>query len=361
MAILEGAPLPPPMIADVSGSLAIGRERGRASETRRLTAEILRKSFPGRLGELTAELATNNPGLALQMGQSLGFNQDPEASSKFFAGAIQGAHAIASTVGSKEAVAALIEWRGILEARGLETAALDTLIQSGIDTPDEFTEGLGLAKDALVEQGFLKDTRTEAQVEVVKKRRFEVRGELRKQIKVIRQDVVGIEENFGKIVRLVEQTGLGNRVAAAQAIIAMIKLGDESTVKSDELVAGLNRQSPIAAIVEIMRGNGNSEQLIDAITTAIDPLNPLTIKAEDVLAVANAIVGARVPSIQASFAEARELAETNLPRSGIRSIFTSTLTNRVAGLSKLLKTQKKELTDDEKRARIAELEALGPP
>lgn len=357
MGILEG--ISRPVIANVPSAFARGQDRGRlrderdrADEVRRLSGEILAKSFPGRLGEL----AKVDPDAAIKLGGALGFSTDPLASTKFFAGAIQGASAIASTVGPKEAVAALIEWRNILEARGLETAPLDTLIQSGIDQPDDFVEGLGLAKDALVEQGLLKPAGDDAQIKSIAENRKEIRKSVRGQIKGLRDEEGTITTNFRKIRRLGDEIDKGNRSAVSQALVALVKIGDPtSVVRPSEAAAALNNPSVLAAL---FTDAGTDQRITDAAIRAIDPLNPGVLNKDAILATADAMVLASVPGIQARFGDAKEEGG-GLTRNSFDSIFTGRLESRINALSNLV--PKKEMTDDEKRARIAELEALGGP
>ena len=128
------------------------------------------------------------------------------------------------------------------------------------------------------------------------------------------------------------------------------------------MIASLNNVNPLAATIQALKGQGTSDDIINAVTAAIDPLSPGVVNVDSLLSTASALVSANVPSIQASFAEARQQGDENLTRRGVNSIFTGKLIDRIGKLSELVvdapsTADPSTLTTEQRKARIAELRA----
>lgn len=196
--------------------------------------------------------------------------------------------------------------------------------------------------------------------------RKEVRKDLRTRINTVEKDSEVLQANFNKITGLSEKIRGGNRTAVAQGLVALVKLGDPtSVVKDSEMIAALNNTSPVAAVASLLSSKGASEDVSDSILKKIDPLNPFNINVDDLLATANTLVLANVPGIQERFAGIEETAKSNLKESGIKSLFTKSLRDRVTGLSGLVpvevvkpKTLADLTADDLKNLSDEELKAL---
>lgn len=176
--------------------------------------------------------------------------------------------------------------------------------------------------------------------EDVKEIRKEVRKSVGTQISALRKEEGIVTTNFNKIRGLAGQIRKGNRTSVAQALVALVKLGDpSSTVRDSEMVTALNSQSPLAAVTSVFSAGGVSQDIQDAVLRSIDPLNPTTVNVDDVLRTADQLVLGVVPSIQARFQDARTQADENLTKAGVKSIFSSRLQGRIEGLSSLVAPQ----------------------
>ena len=355
MGILSG--IANPALADPFGSFEQGAQIGRDEETRRLVCEILGATRAGQLGAL----GRVNAPLAIKMAGQLKFDDDPKKQLNEFVGTVQLANAVGKAVGPRESLAILVESRNRIQAmvdKGMmrpgATTTLDGMIQKFDEDPKQGLEALNLMNDALVEQGLAKSPEVDKSISEIRKG---LRSNIESQLKIIRADTKAVEENFTKVKSLVKEIKVGNRIAASFAIIALVKIGDDSTVREGELKTALANQNPIAAVFDFLLREGVTEDVARSVSVAVDPLNPATMNTENILATANSLVGARVPSIQTSFAESVELSLELSPR-GRRSVIGNTLKKRIAGLSDLL-VPSQDLTGptDEQ---IAELKAARP-
>ena len=144
-----------------------------------------------------------------------------------------------------------------------------------------------------------KDPRAEQMLKDDSDIRKEVRGEARKGRNAISKEMAVTRENFNKLQNLSGQVKKGNRSAVAQSLIALVKLGDPSSiVKESEMVAALNNQSPVAALTDMLASKGIDGGVINSVAAKIDPLNPNNINMNDVLSTAQSMVNANVPSLQ---------------------------------------------------------------
>lgn len=176
----------------------------------------------------------------------------------------------------------------------------------------------------------------------------EVRADVRGKLKNISKQAEVIDTSFKKLEALGKEIKKGNRPAVAQAMTAMVKLGDPTSVVSQqEAVNALNQENPFAATVALLQGKGVKGDVIDSIMTKIDPRDPANINVDDLLTTGRALVSASVPGLQQGFAEAEEQAKANLTERGIGSLFTKGIRDRVAGLSTLLPQQKLQDLSDE--------------
>lgn len=350
-----------PAIADISGARSRGRARGQAitdrrqaGEIKRLSGEILSNTFPGKLGEL-GRLA---PEKAIGLANALGFNSDPLVKMKHFVGSIQAANTMAQTVGPVEATQFLLEARDrqamLDRASGVEpeTSPFDSILEGAQQDPEQLKEALSLMTDALIEQGAIADPKA---TKSVAENRKEIRASVRKQVSSIRKEEGILTTNFKKIRELGDEIDKSNRSAVSQALVALVKLGDPtSVVRPSEAAAALNNPSILAAL---FTDAGTDQSIVDAAIRAIDPLNPGVLRKGDIIATADALVLASVPSIQSRFGDAKTEGE-NLLKSTFKTIFSGRLEKRVNALSDLVKREpaKINLTPDE-QTRLEELRA----
>ena len=189
--------------------------------------------------------------------------------------------------------------------------------------------------------------------------RKEVRTNLRKRIDSVEKDSEVLQTNFNKITGLSEKIRGGNRLAVAQGLVALVKLGDPtSVVRDSEMIAALNNPNPTAAVASLLTDSGTNLDISDAIMAKIDPLSPFNIDVDDLLATANTLVTSNVPGIQERFAGIEEQAFENLSEKGSKSLFTKSLRDRVAELSGLVPTETVVPTGEPTVTNQAEFDAL---
>lgn len=366
----------PPTVAGISDAFQIGRDRRtarqgreRIEEERRLTGLILSKTLGGRLGAAGQDLSKLAPGTALNIAQALGIPVTEKQRLQSMMGDIQVAATIFESAGPEAAAKFAAEKASLLSGRDIRPTQYLEMIQ-GLTSDDpalvqEAGASLITLRDAFQAQGLLP---APAVAKTVAETRKEVRGDLRRQLKEIGSQTSAIQTNFNKIKGLAGEISKGNRNASAAALIALVKLGDPtSVVRQNEMVASLNNPNPVAAVIAFLQGEGISEDVSKAVVAAIDPLAPGVIDVNDLLATANTLVGANVPVIQASYAESVEQGEENLSTRGFKSVFTRRLKERVGNLSSLLTSDGvgkpeleeekpvKDLTDSQLQAELLRL------
>lgn len=171
--------------------------------------------------------------------------------------------------------------------------------------------------------------------------REEVRKRLNDDRDRILKSVGEIEEQYTKLGDLNKEIDKGNRYAVAQALVALVKLGDPtSVVKEAEMWAALNKPTASGAVVQYLKDSASdSKDPQSAMRTAeligerFDILSPDAVSTQQLKDVADALIGGRIPSIQNDFATSRERGEQVLSDVGFKSIFTpkyeSTVMNRM--------------------------------
>ena len=150
--------------------------------------------------------------------------------------------------------------------------------------------------------------------------REELRVSLRKKRDKTEEQVSSIETNYDKANELILLGKGGNRMAIASALIAVIKLGDDSTVRSDELAVALNTQQTPEALFDFFTGKGVSNDVAKSVVASINPVNPDVVDMDELLAVANALISTRIKPISATYNTSKEDAGF-LTKSGYKSIF----------------------------------------
>lgn len=219
-----------------------------------------------------------------------------------------------------------------LIGQGLPTGDTDEVI-SLLQTGD--AQGAQQLLQNAVDTGISLDI-IKPQVKAATEIRKEVRGAIRTDLRSISKETGTITSNFNKIQNLAGEIRKGNRLAVAQGLVSLVKLGDPtSVVSATEMATSLNAQNPISAVSDLLTGKGVSSNIVNSIVTKIDPLNPSNINVDDLLDTARVSVNAFVPQIQRRFEGAQESARGNLTEEGIRSLFTQSLTNTITGLSEL--------------------------
>jgi len=295
------------------------------------TAAVLENTIGARY----ADLIKIDPGKGLAIAEAVGVLEERDeklkaARLKNVVGTLSLANDLVKTgnVPPEELGQLLLEQGKILASRNIP---VDFMVDAGTKlingTPEE--QQAEMAAFGQLVDSFGGDDETERDI------RKETRGRISKQLDVVRKDAKRVEENFGKVKNLVANIKTGNRIASAQAIIALVKIGDDSTVREGELKTALANVTPQAAVFDFLVGEGVTADVARSVSVSFDPLNPDTMKVQDILDTADSLVLAQVPSIQSSFAESEELGETNLTKSGFRSVFSKTLTNRIGALSDL--------------------------
>jgi len=232
-----------------------------------------------------------------------------------------------------------------LQGKGTESTedAINIGNQFGFDSPElnaALNQGLATANSFGVltpQQQAQQAANVKRAAELVKSEgdiRKETRTRVGSAVKGISKAASTVTENFGKLNGLVDLIKAGNRSAVAQALIAVVKLGDPgSVVKEEEMKAVLNAPNPLAALANL----GGDTSAIESIVRKIDPLNPTAINTDELLETANALISTNIPSIQAQFSEQRQLAGSNLTEKGVKSLFPEDLESRIKGLSDLIK------------------------
>lgn len=338
---------------------ALGKlpDRRRKNLTRKLVGEILSKTMGGKLGAL----GKINPAAMLELSKALGIPVSEKERIQSMIGDIQIGASIFESAGPEAAAKFAAEKASMLAEMGIRpTQYLETIQGLTSKDPAEVQaagEALIALRNGFISDGILKSPDASKNVSEIRK---ETRARISKQLDLVRQDAKRVEENFSKVKNLVANIKTGNRIASAQAIIALVKIGDDSTVREGELKTALANVTPQAAVFDFLVGEGVASDVARSVSISFDPLNPDTMKVQDILDTADSLVLAQVPSIQSSFAESQELGETNLTIRGFKSVFSKTLTNRIGALSDLAKPSDAGALTEITDAQIQELKAARP-
>lgn len=215
---------------------------------------------------------------------------------------------------------------------GFDSPELQSALQQGLATANSF--GVLTPQQQAQQAANVKRA-----AELVKSEgdiRKETRGRVGSAVKGISKAASTVSENASKLTGLVEQIKGGSRTAVSQALVAILKLGDPTSVaRESEVAAVLNAPNPLAAL----SGLSGDTTVIESLIKKMDPLNPTSINTDDLLNTANSLISANVPSIQQQFSEQRQLASSNLTEKGVQSLFPEDLEGRIKGLSDLIKAQ----------------------
>ena len=150
----------------------------------------------------------------------------------------------------------------------------------------------------------------------------ETRNELRSGLTDIKKQAGDMYTNYSKLENLGEEMRKGNRSAVAQGLVALVKLGDPgSVVKEEELKMALGAQSPVAAVVDALRGAGVDGGVITAIQQSLDPLNPGTVNVDQIIATADAMMLPNIENILGAYDVANQRGTELLSEQGYNSIF----------------------------------------
>lgn len=170
----------------------------------------------------------------------------------------------------------------------------------------------------------------------------ELRGELRKGMTETYNAAKTLKTNYNKIVNLADEVKKGNRTAVAQMGVALVKLGDPtSVVKDEELKQAFAAQDPRAAVMDVLRNGGVNDQTIQAFQMAIDPLNPKAINMENILTTADAMLGSNRGALLDSFKSLSNRGLQNLTAGGYKSVFDDDRRDYIMGIKDLGKGRKK--------------------
>ena len=170
----------------------------------------------------------------------------------------------------------------------------------------------------------------------LKKLREELRTDTRNQVKTMTQQTTSIEESIDKASDLINLGRSGNRMAISSALIAVIKLGDSSTVQAGELVVALNTQNPLEAVFSVLTGSGVSEDVANSVVSSMNPINPDVVNMDELQAVADVLINTRIKPLNATYNTLIEKAKFLTPL-GRESIFgvENNLQRRINALANL--------------------------
>lgn len=166
--------------------------------------------------------------------------------------------------------------------------------------------------------------------------RKEVRSRTGKGFSSLADQATVVETNFKKLDNLSSEIRKGSRSAVVPAIVAMVKLGDPTSVVSQEEVrSALNNEAPISALASLFREKGVNGGVIDAVLTKLDPTAPENINVDEMMATAQGLLTANIGSIQTNYADTYQVASDNLTADGLRSVLPKNLGQRINALSNL--------------------------
>lgn len=146
-----------------------------------------------------------------------------------------------------------------------------------------------------------------------------------------------IKTNYAKLQNLAEQVRVDkNRSSVAQLGVALVKLGDPtSVVKEEELRQAFANPDPSAAFAQLVKDGKVDGGLIQSILVKLDPLNPDTVNVDDILATGDALVKSALPSWQTDYNQFEELLG-RLPDQEQGDIVTESFRKNAASLMSLL-------------------------
>lgn len=351
-----------PAIADVSGAM----QKGKAAGVNEMAGEILSQTVGGRLGAL----GKHDPAKMVAIAQALGIPINAKERQQSMIGDIQVAASLLEAGHVNEAAQFAAEQATLLEGLGIQPTQYMEVI-AGLRSGDPSvvqgtTDSIIALRDGFIANGMLKAPPGVAEEAA---NRAEVRKEARKAIRdrvtEIDKAAQTVESSYGKVLELAANVRKGNRISASQMLIALVKLGDPtSAVLTSEQTAALNRANTTAEIINVFRGAGAKEDVVNAAVASFDPLNPETIDVESVIQTANGLLKNTIPLIQGSFYEQRELADENLKSYGIKSIFGKRLSSRIENMQNMIPPKYRPVPEglrlfEDAQGKLAYLDAEG--
>ena len=323
-----------PKIADVRGEFEKGRQIGEQKLTKDLSGKILAETLGSKIGmQAYQDLQRLNPEVALNLRKAL--RTESDAVGQYFLGIAKGAASIVRDTQDPMDV-----------ARYLGTQMMIAQQSNEPEIAQRLADTIPLLKDPNTAQGVMQDILATDSAfggkPPVDTNGNEIRKEVRKNltdsIKQLSREEGVIKTNYSKVRGLSQEILTGNRTSVAQALVSIVKLGDPgSTVRTEEMKDALNTKTPLAALTTLLTDGGVSKDIQDAVLRNIDPLNPDTVNISDILATADQLVMAAVPSIQARYSDATSLGRENLTNQGYNSVFSKGLKERINNLSTLVK------------------------
>ena len=214
---------------------------------------------------------------------------------------------------------------------------------------DERREHFKRSNQFSVSQGLLTLPEKDESMKEIRK---EQRTNLRRGKKQLRDTANTLRSNYSKIENSIKLVEKGSRVAVPQLLVALVKLGDPaSVVREAELEMAIGRAKTKAEVFNWLAGKGTSERVLQAIATSFDPLSPETIRKDEIMDAANALLSANIPPIQRTWEEMQEEGEQLTP-AGYESIFTPKFTQSIQDLSTLIKPVK--ITKKEEKKKVTQ-------
>jgi hypothetical protein len=166
--------------------------------------------------------------------------------------------------------------------------------------------------------------------------RKEVRANTGKTFRTLEGMVGAVESSFDKFDSLTKQIEGGNRSSVVPAIVALVKLGDPSSVVSQtEVLSSLNPQDPMGSLASALAKGGAGTDVINSVMTKLDVTNPENISVSDLRAVGESMLKSSVRSIANTYDGAYQLANENLTPEGFKSVFIKNLPDRLSAINSL--------------------------
>jgi hypothetical protein len=322
-----------PAQADVIGSLDKGRQR----QAQQAAGEILSQTMGGKLGAL----AKLNPDTALTLSKELGVPVGAKDRMNSMIGTLGMMGQLASSGLVNEAIQMGNEQRGLLQQFGIDTAnydeAINGLMNGDPDTVQNLMAFTGLLQPGVSakEQAETRYKNLQSQELAVKidqmisdpdsnkeEVRKELRGDLKKQRKFLMDEAQNTLNNYRKLQSLSEEVRGGNRSAAAQLGVTLVKLGDaNSVVKEEELRQAFAAADPTAALGQLVSEGKLEKDSADTLSTFLDPMAPGNINVDAILDTGQAMVNSAVPVWEDRYSQFEEQG-THLTDFGRDTIFS---------------------------------------
>jgi len=189
----------------------------------------------------------------------------------------------------------------------------------------------------------------------VKKQREENRRVIANSQTGLNARIDAIETAYDKVDSLVDAAkGIGepggkpNRTAVSSVLVGVVKLQDpNSAVLVAEMENAINQTNPVAAVIDLLRSRGTSEEAIKSTLAKIDPLSPENIDPVAIRSTASALVRANIRPMQLAYQDNLIKAQ-NLAPSGAQSVMAGNFGQRLFDMNSRFNTAQ----DDQNSQRL---------